>query len=72
VFKGKEIKPFNKFKVSDVLGKKKKQPTTYTDVKSLVIADCTRDEEKKWVQKLRGKYEFVIFDDVLKTISDIE
>lgn len=72
VFKGKEIKPFNKFKVSDVLGKKKKQPTTYTDVKSLVIADCTRDEEKKWVEKLRGKYEFVIFDDVLKTISDIE
>lgn len=72
VFKGKEVKPFNKFTISSTFGKKKKKPTSYKDVKSQVVADYTREQETLWVEQLRKKFDFVIYDEVLKTISDVK
>ena len=53
----------------DVVGKVKKQPTTYTDVKAQVVNDHTQNMEKQWVESLRKKYQVVIHKDVLETLK---
>ena len=68
-FKGKDAKPLRKYSMYDVVGKVKKQPTTYTDVKAQVVNDHTQNMEKQWVESLRKKYQVVIHKDVLETLK---
>lgn len=68
-FKGKETKPLRKYSMYDVVGKMKKQPTTYNDVKAQVVNDYTQNMEKQWVEALRKKYQVIIHKDVLETLK---
>lgn len=68
-FKGKETKPLRKYSMYDVVGKMKKQPTTYNDVKAQVVNDHTQIMEKQWVETLRKKYQVIIHKDVLETLK---
>ncbi len=68
-FKGKETKPLRKYSMYDVVGKMKKQPTTYNDVKAQVVNDHTQNMEKQWVETLRKKYQVIIHKDVLETLK---
>jgi peptidyl-prolyl cis-trans isomerase SurA len=68
-FKGKETKPLRKYSMYDVVGKMKKQPTTYNDVKAQVVNDYTQNMEKQWVETLRKKYQVIIHKDVLETLK---
>jgi peptidyl-prolyl cis-trans isomerase SurA len=68
-FKGKETKPLRKYTMYDVVGKMKKQPTTYNDVKAQVVNDHTQNMEKQWVETLRKKYQVIIHKDVLETLK---
>jgi peptidyl-prolyl cis-trans isomerase SurA len=68
-FKGEEAKPLRKYSMYDVVGKMKKKPSTYLDVKSQVVNDYTRQAEKLWVEGLRKKYQVIIHKDVLETLK---
>lgn len=68
-FKGKETKPLRKYSMYDVVGKMKKQPTTYNDVKAQVVNDHTQNMEKQWVEALRKKYQVIIHKEVLETLK---
>lgn len=68
-FKGKETKPLRKYSMYDVVGKMKKQPTTYNDVKAQVVNDYTQNMEKQWVETLRKKYQVIKHKDVLETLK---
>ena len=68
-FKGKETKPLRKYSMYDVVGKMKKQPTTYNDVKAQVVNDHTQNMEKQWVETLRKKYQVIKHKDVLETLK---
>ena len=68
-FKGEFAKPLRKYSMYDVVGKMKKQPKSYIDVKSQVVNDYTQHAEKQWVEGLRKKYRVVIYNDVLETLK---
>ena len=70
-FKAEDAQPLRKYKMYDVIGKMKKQPATYLDVKSQVVNDYTQQLEKQWVESLRKKYQelVVIHKDVLDTLK---
>ena len=68
-FGGQPAKPLRKYSLYDVVGKIKKQPTVYQDVKSQVVNDYTQQLEKLWVEDLRNKYQVVINNDVLDTLK---
>ena len=68
-FKGEPAKTLRKYSLYDVVGKMKKQPSTYVDVKSQVISDYTQQAEKIWVDGLRKKYKVVIYTEVLETLK---
>lgn len=68
-FNGEPAKPLRKYSMYDVVGKVKKQPTVYQDVKSQVVNDYTQQLEKLWVEGLRNKYQVIINKDVLDTLK---
>jgi peptidyl-prolyl cis-trans isomerase SurA len=70
-FKAEDAQPLRKYTMYDVIGKMKKQPATYLDVKSQVVNDYTQQLEKQWVESLRKKYQelVVIHKDVLDTLK---
>lgn len=69
--KTKEVKPLRKnYTLTDVVGKKKKQPKNYQDVKNEVSTDLQQDLESQWVEELRKKYTFSVNKDVLKTVNN--
>jgi peptidyl-prolyl cis-trans isomerase SurA len=68
-FNGELAKPLRKYSMYDVVGKVKKQPTVYQDVKSQVVNDYTQQLEKLWVEGLRNKYQVIINNDVLDTLK---
>ena len=69
VFKKKDVQPKLKYSIVETYGKKKKQPKTYFDVKSQVVADYTRILEEQWVESLRKKFSFTINEEVLSTLK---
>jgi peptidyl-prolyl cis-trans isomerase SurA len=69
IFKAGDMVSHNKYSIIEVIGKKKKQPKTYKDVKSAVVADYTRLMEDNWVKELRTKYSFKIDETVLSTVK---
>ena len=70
-FKGEVAKALRKYSMYDVVGKMKKQPTSYIDVKSKVINDYTQQAEKLWIESLRKKYQdrVIIYQEVLETLK---
>ena len=68
-FKGQKATKLRKYSMFDVLGKLKKQPSNYIDVKSQVVSDYTQQAEKVWVEGLRKKYPVKIHKDVLETLK---
>lgn len=69
--KTKEVKPLRKaYTFTDIVGKKKKQPKDYQDVKSEVAADLQQELENEWIAELRKKYTFKVNQDVLKTVNN--
>ena len=68
-FKGEKAKKLRKYSMYDVLGKMKKQPKTYLDVKSQVVNDYIQQAEKLWVAGLRKKYQVIIHKEVLDTLK---
>lgn len=69
-FKTGEVKPMKDYPETSLFGKQAKKPRTYKDVKGLVTTDFQNQEEKKWVDGLRAKYEVKIYDDVVETVNN--
>lgn len=68
--KTKEVKPLRKsYPLTAVVGKSKKQPKTFQDVKSDVSNDLQQTLEEEWVAELRKKYNFSVNKEVLKTVN---
>ena len=69
--KTREVKPLRKgYIYTTITGKKQKQPKTYLDVKSEVVADLQQQLENEWVTELRKKFSFSVNKDVLKTVNN--
>lgn len=54
----------------DVVGLLVDAPVSYADVKAAVTDDYNKYKEKKWIKKLRRKYDVEIFEEVLKTVNN--
>ncbi|MBQ4380374.1 MAG: peptidylprolyl isomerase, partial [Bacteroidaceae bacterium] len=67
--KTKEVKKVKNYPATDIYGKKVKKPRTYKDVKGQVVTDYQNEKEREWVEGLRGKYEVVVYDEVVKTVN---
>ena len=67
--KSKNVKPAKDYPATGVYGKKIKKPRSYKDVKGAVTTDYQNEKEREWVEGLRGKYEVIIYDDVVKTVN---
>lgn len=52
-----------------VKGKVEEQPVVYQDVKGPVTADYQNYLEEQWIKELRSKYNFKVYEDVLKTVK---
>lgn len=65
----KELTPNARFPLSDVTGRKLKQPRTYLDAKAEVENDVQQENERKWVEGLRDKYVVRMFPEALKTVN---
>lgn len=69
--KSREVKPLRKgYIYTTITGKKQKQPKTYLDVKSEVVADLQQQLEEEWINELRRKFTFSVNKDVLKTVNN--
>lgn len=67
----REIKPLRKgYIYTTVTGKAQKQPRSFEDVKSEVVADLQQRLEEEWVAELRKKYSFSVNKEVLKTVNN--
>lgn len=69
-FKTGEPKPMKDYPYTTIFGKQEKKPRSYKDVKGQVTTDFQNQEEKKWVDTLRSKYQVEVFDDVVKTVNN--
>lgn len=69
-FKTGEPKPMKDYPHTAIFGKQEKAPRTYKDVKGQVTTDFQNQEEKKWVDTLRSKYQVEVFDNVVKTVNN--
>lgn len=69
VFKQEDVKPLPNLPFHGVSGKLLKQPSSYEDVRSLVVNDFQEILEKRWIDELRAKYAVVIDQKVLETVN---
>ncbi len=70
VFKQKkELKSRTDLPVTDVIGTKVKAPRTYKDVHGLVVSDYQNEMELQWVEGLRKKFPWEVYEDVVKTVN---
>ena len=67
--KTKNVKSVKDYPATGIYGKKIKKPRSYVDVKGAVTTDYQNQKEREWVEGLRGKYEVVVYDDVVKTVN---
>lgn len=69
--KSAEVKPVRpNFPYTVIAGKVYKQPTSYQDVKPLVVADLQQAMEAAWVTELRKVYQITVDENVLKTVNN--
>ena len=66
----KPVKPYRRFKVSGVVGKKLKQPKSYRDVKAVLLPDFQSEKEKQWVEGLRQRFPFSVNEAEIDKIKD--
>lgn len=65
------VKPVRKgYAYTTITGKMQKQPKSYLDVKSEVVADVQQTLEEEWVAELRKKFKFSVDKNVLKTVNN--
>lgn len=65
------VKPVRKgYAYTTITGKMQKQPLSYLDVKSDVVADVQQTLEDEWVAELRKKFKFSVDKNVLKTVNN--
>lgn len=65
----KAAKPLTFYPFPGVYGRMIKQPEDWTDVKGEVTTDYQEECERVFVNELRNKYPYEIYDDVLKTVN---
>ena len=70
VFGKGDVKGPAKFPIVETYGKLLKKPSSYLDVKSLVISDYQDVMMKAWLEELRAKYKVEIHEDVLATVNN--
>ena len=62
--------PSKKYPESAVIGRKlKKGPQRWTDVSAQVVSDYQTKKEAEFVDELRRRYSFEVYDDVLDTVN---
>lgn len=71
VFKAADakVKHLKDYPIDAVYGKVLKAPKEMSDVRNLVTSDYQAELEKAWVNELRKRYTFEVYDDVLKTVN---
>lgn len=47
-----------------------KKPEEYKDVRGPLTADYQNELEENWINELRAKYKFEVYDDVLRTVNN--
>lgn len=70
VFGKGDVKGPARFPIVETYGKLLKKPSSYLDVKSLVISDYQDVMMKAWLEELRAKYKVEIHEDVLATVNN--
>lgn len=65
-----ELKEYNEYPYSNVIGKMLKKPQTYEDVRGQVVADYQKEKENEWVRSLREKYPVKVNWDVVDTVNN--
>lgn len=69
-FKQGEPKPLEKYPYAVVVGKVLKKPDSYKDVRGPLTADYQNSLEKEWIQELRKKFKWEVYEDVLRTVNN--
>ena len=64
-----DLKPMTGYPETDVWGSKVKAPRSAKDVKGQLVSDFQSEQEKLWVEKLRKKFAWEVYDDVVKTVE---
>ena len=64
-----DLKPMTGYPETDVWGSKVKAPRSAKDVKGQLVSDFQSEQEKLWVEKLRKKFAWEVYDDVVKTVG---
>lgn len=67
----KKVSGTNAYPVVDAFGKLLKKPRSYKDVRGQVATDYQNSLEKIWVESLRKKYEVVVYDDIVDTVTEM-
>jgi len=67
--KDSTVAPVKDYPIDAVYGEILKNPQSYEDVRSLVVADYQDALEKKWVTELRKKYPVTVDKKVLATVN---
>lgn len=70
VFGQGELKPKEQYPYAVVVGKvQKNRPASYKDVRGPLTADYQSALEKAWIKELREKYQWEVFEEVLRTVN---
>ena len=65
-----ELKEYNEYPYSDIIGKMLKKPQSFEDVRGQVVADYQKEKENEWVNALRVKYPVKVNWDVVDTVNN--
>lgn len=64
-----KVKPVKDYPIDAVYGNVLKAPKEMNDVRSQVTTDYQAELETAWVNELRKRYSFTVYDEVLKTVN---
>ena len=70
--KDAQVKETKGYPIDATYGKIIKAPQEMADVRNLVVADYQAELEKAWVAQLRKRYAVEVYDDVVKTVPDVQ
>lgn len=70
VFRGEDAPPILSFPYTSIVGKKRKGPDNYKEVRQQLTTDYQSSLERKWIAELREKSKVEINEEVLKTVNN--
>lgn len=70
IFKQGEYKKSEQYPCPVLIGKLRKKPEEYKDVRGPLTADYQNELEQNWIKDLRAKYQFEVYEDVLRTVNN--